>query len=270
MHESSAPPILIHIHDTSLHLPHKKELDVHAYLTRTFGAREQHPHWDACLRLVTATGRSDADLNPSGVLQVCVLSTPLFQTSNEQQILYIRKNLPRSCLDRSKLVEALADTLLEYNDKHRAREEDIQKESTIDPREILYRIDWAWLYLLVARHNKFLPATSRHLTPKKLIKIRDDVATMLRALTPEVRTKVQQRLHRGSGRDLYYDLLLQHMYDAFQQYGPSSRFPAQAIYYAISAILTPLFPAKATAGTTSPAAIQRRLHRGNAVLPELL
>jgi hypothetical protein len=273
---SSTSPILVRtglyrFHDTHLYLPDTTRLNVHDYLRQTFGPCEQRPNWERYVSRVTEKGRSDDGLNFSGVLQVCILSTPLLQTRDERQILDIRKNLPRSCINRSKLVEALADTLLEYTEKHCARVEDIQKESTIDPREILYRIDWAWLYLMIARHNEFLPATSRHLTPKKLVKIRDDVAMMLRALTPEIRAKVQQQLYRGSGRDLYYDLLLQHMCDAFQQNGPSrSRFPAQAVYHAISAILTPLLPAKATAGTTSPAAIQRRLQRGNAVLPELL
>jgi hypothetical protein len=88
-------------------------------------------------------------MTPQGVLQLCVLSSAPFRTVEEPLMADLRpaitlsRKKPRPCIDRPRLVEALADALFWYESSIHALEE----QSTVQSR-----LDWSPITRLLFDH----------------------------------------------------------------------------------------------------------------------
>jgi hypothetical protein len=242
------------------HAGYFRHLDVVTGLAdpKTRGQMEEE-----AFRHVTACGYTeDGTLNAHGLIQLCLLSTELFQcpgafAPGAAKILALHRPewQQRTCKDRPKLIETLATLLLEY-DYHCAYL-DIgrpQFRRYRTQREFRHLRQTPCAFLRLREKEGF--ATDPDLKYIHCSTLKDACATIARvveALTPEdyefMLAEELQGLTVLGGYAEYNPLtqtfvapatferdLLPAMYRAFEDYGPSSKYPKQAVDHALAAI----------------------------------
>jgi hypothetical protein len=196
------------------------------------------------------------------------VATP-FQTINPHRVRDMRpadrRRIGTPCLDLDLLIAALADALLSFEGKIARYRRNIPDTTGQTMRRGLRAVTIAEDLFIDLRDHNCLPASlkAEKLHTKTVQRAFAVVKTVFQSLTPEA---VTDRLQVFQQRDAnkYYNELLATMRNAFKRHGPPQGYSAQAVHYALAAILSSLLRVSDLPlhfNCTTPGAIQQRLKR---------
>jgi hypothetical protein len=239
-----------------------RHLDINASLSRI--ARDPLRSTQA-FRCVSPKGFTDPEakiLNDHGLIQFCLLNTALFDFNDASilstdKIQDLRDNKLRTCRDRPKLIDALAEGLLHY-DRNSAKENigEPHYRWAQTKKEFQHVQQTLFAYLRLRSKRRFSDHPNlRHVSKSRIMKACESITNVIEALTPDdyrIICEDELRLVQMFGgittynpetRNFYapatldVDLLL-HMNTAFEEYGPKRHYTQDAIFHALAAIYT--------------------------------
>jgi hypothetical protein len=211
---------------------------------------------------VTPKGRdADGHLTPHGILQIAILLTLPFTGAADNQVVDVRPRTPKlkrlqTARDRHSLVESLAEALLEYEQSSCSLVEKVQMihvgaETLLDTMGIMVAT------FGVLRRAGQLPASLTHLRSRQVLSAYETLTALHRGLMQ--RDYYRAAWLRGFNAAALQAVLLRRCCDAFVSFGPP-RYPRDAVYHALAAILNSLGITNAKGRSLTAAAIQRALH----------
>jgi hypothetical protein len=198
-------------------------------------------------------------------VQLCLSLSPPFQIKNPNHIRDMRpayKNrVGAPCRDRAKLIECMATALYDYELRTEVCR-DVSHDAVAEMQNGIKGNTTAELLFRTLRHQGRLPAPLKGIRTTEFKGAVTMLDTVLRGLVSAYDdfSPAWQKTYISKG----YDQLLLAMCNAFEQEGPGNHYPAAAIYFALSAILSSLLVVHEMLldpHCTTPGAIQRRLSR---------
>jgi hypothetical protein len=235
-------------------------LDINACLSRVAQNRPSSAQALGCVSPQGFTNSETKRINDHGLIQFCLLNSALFNFDDAflpstNRIRNLCTDQLGKCRERSKLIDALAEALLNY-DRHSAQEDIAEPHLRWNQtQKEFHHVRHVLFTFLRLRDKKDFPVHPRlrHLRKSAITKACETIATVIDTLRPKdykaicqdefqlLKTWGSFTTYSPETRTFYAPAtrnpdLLRHMHTAFKDHGPERNYTQDAIFRAIATI----------------------------------